>query len=67
MAKIAVILNVMAGYLNEINWANGPEFEMLSIFSRDRCHPPRIVPLNERGTAGPTYSLLESHFQAKNP
>jgi hypothetical protein len=46
MAKIAINLYLMAGYLNESNWSNGPKFEMQSIFSRSHCHPPRIVPLN---------------------
>jgi hypothetical protein len=46
MAKIAVNLNVMAGYLNESNWENGLEIDMRFLFSRYRCHPPRIVPLN---------------------
>jgi hypothetical protein len=46
MAKIAINLYVMAGYLNGKNWSNGPGIEMRSIFSRSRCHPLRIVPLD---------------------
>jgi hypothetical protein len=50
MAKIAINLYDMAGYLSESNWSNGPEFEMRFLFSRYRCHPLRIVPLDDRGT-----------------